>query len=241
MGYQSVSKQDNTLTAGPWMFPRDCWLNLQLALISYRIFCVPFPASPRTVRFVSTGKPKILLLSTVTPFSPKVGVHACQWSLEEFQEPYVRSSLNSHLFPCVRGGPSTQSKGFIYTFKGFPIKAEKTIPQYKEFRPWPFPMGGKPHDRFFWNRSQIQQFRDFCCICMTHFIAMKKSKPILYSTWICLFDAWKKNHILSQMGCLMVMYHRKKANKNHQQYLHQISKLRVPVKWDIFRTVEVPL
>ena len=49
----------------------------------------------------------------------------------------------------------------------------------------------------------------------------------------------KKKHIWSQMGGLVVMYHGKRQQKS-PQYLHQISKLRAPVKWDIFQTVEVP-
>ena len=165
------------------MFPRDCWFNLQLTLISYRIFVCLFQEAPETVRFVSTGKPKnYAAQKTVTPF------HSKSWFCMATPmiigrisiKPYVRSGLNSHLFPVLGEGR--------------------------------FPKGGKPHDRFFGNRSQIQQFRDFCCICMTHFIAMKKSQPILYSTWICLFDAWKKNHILSQMGGFwLVMYHPEKG------------------------------
>ena len=56
-------------------FREDCWLNLQLTLISYRIFCVPFPGSPRNQwGLCPPENPKILLLKKLWHLStPKVG------------------------------------------------------------------------------------------------------------------------------------------------------------------------
>lgn len=197
---------------------------------------------PQKQRFVSTLTKNSAAQKTVTPFHSKSWLFYANSNDHDKNFNQTICAIGSKLpfVPLCEGKVINPKVRDLYTrSKDSLLRLRWTSPNRRSgLRPWRFPKGGKPSWQVFWNRSQIQQFPDFCCICMTHFIAMNKNQ----------------NQSCIQLGsaCLMLRkrttyYHKwvvfdgdvppgKRLTKITKNTFNQISKLRVPVKWDIFQT-----